>query len=93
LVAVNRRSIDIVAEKLLDETVGAGFRTHEDEREPGLLLLQQLDERRDLVVLGDRDEPVVDVTRAAGGRQFTLEAGREVRVAPRQLADLAVERR
>ena len=93
LVAVNRDRVDVVAAQLLDEPVGAGLRAHEDEREPAFVLLQQVDERRDLVVRRDRDEAVVDVAGAAIGRQLALEAGREVRVAARQLADLAVERR
>ena len=93
LVAVDRCCVDVVAAQLLDQTVGAGLGAHEDEREPGLLLLQQLDERRDLVLRRDRDEAVVDVAGAAVGRQLALEAGREVRVAARELADLAVERR
>ena len=41
----------------------------------------------------DRHEAMVDVAGAAVGRQLALEAGGEVRVLPRQLADLAVERR
>ena len=94
LVAVDRDRVDVVAAQLLDEAVGAGLRADEDEREPALLLLEQLDERRDLV------RPVVTGTKrwsispaAAVGGQLAFEAGGEVRVPARELADLAVERR
>ena len=50
LVAVDRDRVDLVAAQLLDETVGAGLRAHEDERETRSSCLQQLDERLDLVV-------------------------------------------
>ena len=45
LVAVDRDRVDVVAAQLLDEPVGAGLRADEDEREPALVVVQQLDER------------------------------------------------
>ena len=48
LVAVDRDRVDVVAAQLLDEAVGAGLRAHEDEREPALVVVQQLDQRRHL---------------------------------------------
>ena len=92
LVAVNRDRVDVVAAQLLDEPVGAGLRAHEDEREPALLLVQQVDERRHLRLGRHRDEAVVDLAAAALRRQLAFEPGREARVAPRELADFAVER-
>ena len=68
------------------------FVRDEDEREP-FVARQQVDQRLQLVLGGHRDELVVDLARAPLLRQVGLEASGEVRVAARQLADLAVERR
>ena len=60
LVAVNRNRVDVVAVQLLDEPVGACLRPHEHEHEPALLI-QQIDERRDLGVRRHGNEAMVDI--------------------------------
>ena len=60
-VAVHRDRFDVLALQSFDEAVGAALGADEDERAPGVLLAELLDQQVELRVLrGDREEVVLD---------------------------------
>ena len=75
----------------LRESVGTALGAHEDESETALGL-EQLDELLHLVLVGDRDEVVVDLAGRVPVRELGLESRWEPRVGACQLADRSVER-
>ena len=77
--------------QLLHEPVGAALRPGEDEDEAALLL-EQLDQRLDLVVGRDRDELVIGLAALEVRRELGVVAARVERVRAGELTDLAVER-
>src|SRR5437763_9027994 len=90
--AVHGDDVDAAPGELLREPVRPTLRAHEDEREP-VLGAEQLDQRVDLAVVGDRDEIVLDHAVVVLDLAPRLEGRRIARVGLCELADLAVERR
>ena len=66
LVAVHRHRLHVACGQPFDESVGAALGTHEHERAPAIGVVQLRDEPRDLPLMGDRHEAVLDLDFALG---------------------------
>jgi hypothetical protein len=90
LVAVHRYRLDAVSLQALDQPVGAVLGPHEHERE--LAVVAELaDERFDAMLMGDLDEPVLDVIAGVTGSRAVLVDSRLTRVLLGDAPGVAVE--